>query len=486
MNARHLAVAALMGAATAAAAQQPFDLDPSFQTTLPVEYVFSILPTGNGKVWFQAQWDMNAPQYYSRLNHDGTGDMAAPYLLHAGFLRKWGDMFYCGVALVDRYFQDGTRDTSFNMNRSPAYHPLQGGDYFVLPDGGLLISGVLPVYETIGQGNTYCLLRFTNDGSLDTTFQPRTCTGSLDFFTQLPNGQFIGSLGNLPNSATWDGQPTGSNIIRFNADGSWDPTFQSNVWWGGAWDYLPLPDGRVYAGGNFKINGIADTLALVRFMPDGSLDPTFYNTAQYKAHTMSNGWLGGLIRKIFPLSDGRIIVAGQFDHIDGESRGCIAILDSTGTLLDDCFTSGGAGNYTFGSTTTSSLGIASAPDGSYYIWGGYHGYDDGTTNYPGQRFVSRLYGLNVGITEHGAHAEPLQIAPNPSAGQTVLSVGTPPHKGTLSIHDASGRVVWQEPWPAGAYTHTLRAGLLAPGTYMLRVQEEEQRTRYSGKLIVLP
>ncbi|MCC6841203.1 MAG: T9SS type A sorting domain-containing protein, partial [Flavobacteriales bacterium] len=102
-----------------------------------------------------------------------------------------------------------------------------------------------------------------------------------------------------------------------------------------------------------------------------------------------------------------------------------------------------------------------------------------------QRLLSKLYGLNVGISEHGARAKPLQIAPNPSAGQTVLSVGTPQQKGTLSIHDASGRVVWQEPWPAGTVTHTLKAGLLAPGTYLLRVQEE-QGTLHTGKLIVLP
>ncbi|HRQ84117.1 MAG TPA: T9SS type A sorting domain-containing protein, partial [Flavobacteriales bacterium] len=143
-------------------------------------------------------------------------------------------------------------------------------------------------------------------------------------------------------------------------------------------------------------------------------------------------------------------------------------------------------------------GFYTAPDGYFYIFGGYHGYDDDTgTDGSNQRLISRLYGLNMGIQEqHDGQVAPLQIAPNPSAGQTVLSVGTPPQKGTLTIHDASGRVVWQEPWPAGAYTHTLRAGASAPGTYVVRVVSSDAATAgsaardpaggYVGQLVVLP
>ncbi|MBS1937726.1 MAG: T9SS type A sorting domain-containing protein [Bacteroidetes bacterium] len=410
--------------------------------------------------------------------------MTAPQLHNAGFFRPWNDKFYLGDITPYRYFQDGTQDTTFNILKNGTYHPLQGGDYFVLPDGGLLISGVLPVYETIGQGNTYCLLRFTNDGSLDTTFQPRTCSGDLNYFTQLPNGQFIGT-GSI---STWDGQPA-SNIIRFNADGSLDPTFQAHIWWGQAWGFLPMADGRVYVGGQFRIEGRQDTMSLVRFMPDGSLDPTFNNTLKFLGLNMSAMQHDlGIVRKVYPLADGSIIASGNFDHVGEQQRGCIAHLDSSGTLLDDCFTGAGAGIFTSNTGTTSaSLGMTQAPDGNYYIWGVYVGYDDGITNDPTQRFVSRLYGLNVGIEEQSASPiQPLEIAPNPGNGGAVqLTVGTAPKHAMLSIHDASGRVVRQEPWPAGVYTHTLRAGLLAPGTYMLRVASSAS-TLYSGKLIVLP
>ncbi|MBK7286691.1 MAG: T9SS type A sorting domain-containing protein [Flavobacteriales bacterium] len=116
------------------------------------------------------------------------------------------------------------------------------------------------------------------------------------------------------------------------------------------------------------------------------------------------------------------------------------------------------------------MGITPAMDGSYYIYGAYHGYDDGTTNDTSQRLISRLYGLNVGIHEQEAdQPQPLQIAPNPSAGSTVFSAPAPLSNTELYIHDGSGRLVWQVEWPAGAEQYTLPAGALAPGAYVVRV-----------------
>jgi hypothetical protein len=46
MNMRKFAVAALAGAATAAAAQQPFDLDLTFRTNITGNFVLSVAPHG--------------------------------------------------------------------------------------------------------------------------------------------------------------------------------------------------------------------------------------------------------------------------------------------------------------------------------------------------------------------------------------------------------------------------------------------------------
>ena len=130
--------------------------------------------------------------------------------------------------------------------------------------------------------------------------------------------------------------------------------------------------------------------------------------------------------------------------------------------------------------------MQAAPDGSYYIYGAYKGYDDGTTNDTQQRMVSHLYGLNVGIHEQATdQLAPLQIAPNPSAGETRFSLPAPVQQGELGIHDTSGRLVWQAAWPQGSSSFTLPAGELAPGTYLVRLREGVEITA-SGKLVVLP
>ncbi|MBP9081205.1 MAG: T9SS type A sorting domain-containing protein, partial [Flavobacteriales bacterium] len=401
-----------------------------------------------------------------------------------GKITPWNDQYYVGAGTgIYRLNADFLLDNTFLMYTDPLHNLLQGGDYHVYPDGRVLMNGVHVLHDTVrGYLGLHCLCWFSNTGYLDTTAHHRTCYGSLDFFTELPNGQFIGS----GSTSVWDGQPA-SNIIRFNADGALDTTFQAHVWWGQAYGFLPLPNGRVYAGGNFMIEGIADTLNLVRFLSDGSLDPTFNNHLDFQIVEMTNFPYGPLVRSITAIGQDRLIVSGNIEQVEGHLRRGICLVDTSGNLVDDYFTGPGCGNFAYQGDTASGIsGITTAPDGSYYIWGAYHGYDDGTTNDPGQRMVSRLYGLDVGIHEQAANRlHPLVIAPNPSAGSALLSVEKPLGPGMLTVHDASGRVVLSEGWPAGTYTHTLRAGALAPGTYLLHVQEE-QGALYSGKLILLP
>jgi hypothetical protein len=356
------------------------------------------------------------------------------------------------------------------MNNDPLFSSLQGGDYFVYTDGRVLMSGVHQLLDSIrGYEGLYCLCWFSNSGYLDTTRIHRQCAGSLDFFTELPDGNFIGSLGNPPNSASWEGTATGSNVIRFHADGQWDSTFQANVWWGTAYGFLPLTDGRVYATGLFRITGISDTLNLVRFMPDGSLDPTFNNHLDFRITDMTNFDDGAVVRNIHQLDENRLVVTGQFELIEGEARRNICMVDTSGNLLDDYFYGPGCGNFTYQGETRSSIGgILPAPDGSYYIWGAYHGYDDGTTNDTLQRMVSRLYGFNVGLEEVRETRPALEVFPVPSIESLTVRTQQCKAGDTILIRDVCGRSVKQvvatgettivsvEHLPSGMYSAEVR------------------------------
>ncbi|MCB0808762.1 MAG: T9SS type A sorting domain-containing protein [Flavobacteriales bacterium] len=397
--------------------------------------------------------------------------------LGGGFLKPWASHFYVSTPhTVRRILPDGTQDPSFiGMNLGPYFSSLQGGDYHVYPDGRILMSGAHVLSDSIrGFEGLYCLIWFSNTGYLDTTKTHRYCSGSLNFFRELPNGQFIGSLGTPPGTASWEGQPTGSNVIRFDADGAWDPSFQANVWWGQAYGFLPLADGRVYAGGNFRITGDPDTLHLVRFMPDGSLDPTFNNHLDFRSIDLS-GSVGAVVgREFLQLDEERLIITGGFELVDGQPRQGICLIDTAGKLLNDHFSGPGCGDFTYQGFTYGSIeGIKPAPDGSYYIWGAYHGYDDGTTNDTLQRMVSRLYGLDVGVQEqqHTAEAR-LHVYPNPGTDGFDLVLAPDFEQGTLTIMDATGRACVQRPLN-GSRPGVHRVGDLGDlpvGVYLIRLQ----------------
>ncbi|MEZ4807704.1 MAG: T9SS type A sorting domain-containing protein [Flavobacteriales bacterium] len=345
------------------------------------------------------------------------------------------------------------------MNSDPYFSSLQGGDYHVFPDGRVLMTGAHTLNDPVrGFVGLYNLIWFTNTGYLDTTRVHRRSNGVMYAFEEQPDGKFLCTgLGN-----SYDDQPV-APIFRIHPDASLDTGFQTDITWGEATEFRTLSDGRVLVGGPLKREGSTDTLNLVRLLPDGMVDLTFT-----LHHFTSEVYGLYLVSGILPLADGRIVITGGFDHIDGVPRGGIALLGADGELLDDAFTGAGCGGFvnTMGGTTQSIRNIVAAPDGTYYIHGGYHGYDDGSTNDAQQRMVSRLHGLDVGVRE--VAAIPLGVFPNPTHGDLIVQFSAAPEGTTLLMTDVCGKVVLQRPVPPNAARAVLDVELPA-GIYMLRL-----------------
>jgi hypothetical protein len=183
---------------------------------------------------------------------------------------------------------------------------------------------------------------------------------------------------------------------------------------------------------------------------------------------------------ILDLGDGRIIVTGSFDFVDGEARGGICMLDTNGNLLNDAFVGASVGQWLYlGSIPVRSIiGITQAPDGSFYIYGSYHGYNDGTNNYPGQRMISRLYGLNVGVDDQfdalrQARDDKLELFPNP--GQSTVGVVLPPgvKSGTVRCYAPTGELLIQK--PVNGRMPSFDTSTLSQGLYLVQLQDEEGR-----------
>jgi len=474
-------LALLLGAfqcAGNAVAQQPFDLDTTFRAQFNDWYVSSILPIGSGDVIISGRIKFAGDEDFrsgALLNTDGSRDLGfADVTYMGGKLTPWDDRLYAQNAIgVRRLFIDGSLDVAFNLVNAPYFMALQGGDYHVYPDGPILMSGVHQLnYPAGGYVGFYNLIWFTASGYLDTTKTHRSGDGVIYRFKELPDGKFI-CTGPM---SVFDGHPT-SNIFRVHADGSLDTTFYTGVNWGQAFAYLPMPDGKCLTAGLFMIEGNADTLQLVRFMANGSLDPSFNNTMRFGiAPPVTGAFDLGVPNSITQLDEARLIIAGTFRDIDGVTRGSLCVIDSSGNLLNDFFDTGGCGPHTYqGYTDAGVQDIMFTADSMCYIWGEYHGYDDGTTNDLGQRFVTRLYGpdFHTALSEQGNASAVVQVYPNPSNGTVTLQLERLPRDATLVVRDALGREE-QRRKVTDHYT-TLDLHRASSGVYLLELWDAQGR-----------
>jgi hypothetical protein len=406
------------------------------------------------------------------------------------------DQFYVGTGLVRRLNAWGLIDPTFiHLNTGPYFLSLQGGDYHVYPDGRVLLSGAHMLRDSIrGFVGIYNLIWFTNTGYLDTTKVHRTGNNVVYRFKELPDGKFICS----GTCTEFEGQEV-DWIFRVHADGSTDTTFRTGVFWGGAQSYLPLPDGRCYVAGNFRRNQAPDdTLRVVRFMPDGSLDPSFsiphfaLNGLPNNGLGVSPSGLGAVAWSIKPWEGGRTIVTGYFGSVNGEPRGSICMLDSTGAVLD-AFDGCAAGpftymNYHYGDI----LGFTPAGDGEhYYIHGSYKGFDDGTVNDTLQRFVSRLRVVELSTAvqeaERTTTTARLLLQPNPAGSWATFNYQLPalPAQASIVVTDLAGRTQYTQRI-AGAQGQVLwDTRSVAPGAYLVSLVADG-KTLSTERLVVQP
>lgn len=434
-----------------AGAQWSFTVDPTFQTQIVQQNVNDLVILQDGKLFISGRIRFPgdvSDRGSARLLPTAARDLAFPLFPQTtggGKTTPWNDQYYVSNGLVRRLDGSGLIDPAFGSpNLSPCryFNSVQGGDYHVYPDGRVLISGNHQLWDSIrGYVGRHQLIWLTTEGCLDTTRVHRTGGNCAVYrFKELPNGQFICS----GTCNQFDGQEV-DWIFRVNADGSVDTTFRTGVYIGEAADNLPLDDGRVYVAGNFRrTEAPLDTLRLVRFMSDGTLDPSF-SIPQFSIGALpySFGGYGASIRRWL---DGNLLVTGLFSSVNGQPRGGICLLDTAGNVLP-AFANSALGWYTFGSFTTASIeSVACETDNAQlYVCGAYSGYNDGLTNYPQQRFITRLnvQELTTGVAGQAPPQAALQLWPNPSNVPVYITytVLDGVENVELHVHDAQGRLL---------------------------------------------
>lgn len=146
------------------------------------------------------------------------------------------------------------------------------------------------------------------------------------------------------NFTTYAGQSVG-RIARLNTDGTLDVSFNAGAGPDQAInDFLVQPDGKILCAGNFKkFNGVT-TGGIVRLNADGTLDPSF-NAGE---------GADGYVNRLGLIPGGNIIVSGSFRKFAGITRSNFVVLTPTGAVHKTYNTNGGitfSGNAGLGQVT---------------------------------------------------------------------------------------------------------------------------------------
>ncbi|HQQ62554.1 MAG TPA: thrombospondin type 3 repeat-containing protein [Pseudomonadales bacterium] len=175
------------------------------------------------------------------------------------------------------------------------------------------------------------IARLNNDGSLDNSFNPGT---GVNGFVLSAAWQADGKIIIGGNFTAVNGVARNS-IARLNSNGSLDNSFNPGS---GANNYVYAvaiqTDGKIILGGNFNtINGTSIN-RIARLNNDGSLDTTF------NPGTGANNW----VKSVAIQPDGKIIIGGAFTFVNDVAHYSTARLNSNGSL-DASFIQSSANNY---------------------------------------------------------------------------------------------------------------------------------------------
>ncbi|WP_051691924.1 DUF5008 domain-containing protein [Pedobacter borealis] len=174
------------------------------------------------------------------------------------------------------------------------------------------------------------VLRFNLDGSLDKTFRFNTTTnkgkesanGPIDSYMHT-DAEKLEKLVVFGNFSTFDGQPA-NRIIRLNPDGSIDPSFTPGS---GADNYITsctyntTTKKYIITGSFTQYNG-KSAIGVAVLNDNGTLDETF----------VSKSFEGGFPSFSKQLSNGLIVVSGDFIKYNNVTRNGFMVLNPTGTL----------------------------------------------------------------------------------------------------------------------------------------------------------
>lgn len=220
-------------------------------------------------------------------------------------------------ASLDPSFDIGSGfDFPSDLNGAPTDLVVQPDGRIIVVGGFLWYDGLSPFVGTICRG----ILRLDQLGGLDNSFEHGgDYNDPIDGFTGTPYAVALQPDGRIVvggDFTSYEGVAR-NRIIRLNADGSVDPTFDPGTGFNDPVHALVIQsDGRILVGGDFTSFNGASRERIARLNADGSLDATFQPC----------GGFNDRVTDLVLQPDGRVLACGWFTAYAGVPRNRIARL----------------------------------------------------------------------------------------------------------------------------------------------------------------
>jgi uncharacterized delta-60 repeat protein len=267
-----------------------------------------------------------------------------------------------GRNCIARLNADGSLDRSFDPGSGA-----QGSSHFisssprvdsllVQPDGKVIVGGIFTSFAGV---NRKAIVRLNADGGVDGNFVDPHLEGN----TSNP-GCFVSAIALQPDGKIiiggWIFSFSGvarRDIARLNSNGTLDTNFSNALGLNGeAYAIVVQPDGKIVVGGLFTgVNGDFNRRVVARLNSDGSTDTNFF------PH-----FPGGTGESIVLQPDGKILIGGFFQQVNGTGHTNIVRLKADGNI-DDSFSA---------RTDKGLYSIALQPDGKAVIGGWFTNVND--------------------------------------------------------------------------------------------------------------
>jgi uncharacterized delta-60 repeat protein len=379
------------------------------------------------------------------------------------------------VTLV-RYNTDGTLDNSFSSD-GIVFINVGNEDQclsIALQEDGKIVA--VGFYNN-GTDKDLTVVRFTTGGSLDESFGDHgivtTAIGGAD---EIAESVVIQSDGKIITAGYYDnGTDNDFALARFNSDGELDDSFGENgivktpvgSFGDVAVGVVLQSDGKIVVAGHSD-NGSDRDIAILRYNADGSLDDSFDSNGIV---LIPIGDGEDYCEDITLQPDGKILVTGY--SFNGENYDFFVLRCNTDGSPDDAFGDDGIVITPFGSSNDYGKEIAVQENGRIVVAGfSNNGEND---DFAVARYLS---GLNLGIVHFTDQDQSVLVYPNPIDNETTLKYELTENE-TIGIvlYDIQGRLVHtfisQEQRLAGQHEETLNIDSSIPaGCYLLVITNE--------------